>query len=528
MEGFLATQIRLVEILIVVSLVAVVARQLRLPYTVALVLAGLGLTLQTRIHLELTPQLVLAVFLPPLVFEAAFHLQFRGLREDLGPILALAIPGVALSTTLIGLLLFVTGILPLPAALLFGSLISATDPVAVTATFKALGAPRRLSTLVEGESLFNDGTAIVIFQIVLGLVLSGTLSPTQGIVEFLRVSAGGLAVGFIFGHAIVQLVGRIDDHLIETTLTTILAYGSYLIAEEFHLSGVLAVVMAGLINGNIGQTRMSPTTRIVLFSFWEYVAFLANSLVFLLIGMNVVVTELIRYLWPALIAVGVVLLVRCITVYGFGLLVLLGKRELSLSHLHVLVWGGLRGAVSLALALGLPFALAERQQLLAMTFGVVLFTLLAQATTISFVLKRLGFTRRAESAVAYERLQGELLAVRAARRHIDRLHEEGALVPRAWATVREELERKEEQVLAAIDDLLATYPELQTEVVTIARREALRAERAALAGLARDGLLSEEIMHQLQAEVDAALQTPYEVLQRPQVAEPSTSETAAA
>lgn len=521
MESFPTTQISVVEILVVVSVVAVLARWIKLPYTVALVLAGLALTLQTHVHIELTPDLVLALFLPPLVFEAAFHLQFRDLQDDIGPILALAVPGVALGTALVGGLLYITRVLPLPAALLFGALISATDPVAVVATFRALGAPRRLTTLVEAESLFNDGTAIVVFRIVLGLVLAGTLSPTQGLTDFLRVSAGGLAVGFVLGYMTALFIGRIDDYLIETTLTTALAWGSYLVAEELHLSGVLAVVMAGLINGNIGPKRMSPSTRIVLFNFWEYVAFLSNSFVFLLIGMNVVVAELLRYLQPALIAVAAVLVARAVTVYGLGTLVRLFKRDVSLSHLHVMVWGGLRGAVSLALVLSLPYAVDERRQLLAMAFGVVLFTLLAQATTIPFVLRWLGFTRTAERSVAYQRLQGELLAVHAARQHIDHLHDEGALIPRAWASVDEELRRREGQVLAAIDDLFATHPELQVEVVTLARREALRAQRAALAGLAREGLLSQEIANQLQAEVDAALNTPHEVLQRAHQAEPA-------
>ena len=512
MDGFLTTQTRVVEVLVVVSVVAVLARRIKLPYTVALVLAGLGLSLQTQLHLELTPDLVLALFLPPLVFEAAFHLQFRDLREGIGPILALAVPGVALSTAMIGGLLYITRVLPLPAALLFGALISATDPVAVVATFRALGAPRRLTTLVEAESLFNDGTAIVVFRIMLGLVLAGTLSPAQGLTDFLRVAAGGLVVGIVFGYMTALLTGRIDDYLIETTLTTVLAYGSYLVAEELHLSGVLAVVMAGLINGNVGARRMSPSTRIVLFNFWEYVAFLANSFVFLLIGMNVVVAELLRYLQPALIAVVAVLVARAVTVYGLGTFVHLFKRDVSLSHLHVMVWGGLRGAVSLALALSLPYAVDERRQLLAMAFGVVLFTLLAQATTIPFVLRRLGFTRGAERSLAYQRLQGELLAARAARQHIDRLHDEGALIPRARAMVDEELKHREEQVLAAIDDLFTAHPELEVEAVTLARREALRAQRAALAGLAREGLLGPDIVNQLQAEVDAALHTPPEAL----------------
>lgn len=519
MEDLLALELQTVEILLLVSLVAVLARYIRMPYTVALVLAGLALTLQTRLHVEMTPELVLALFLPPLIFEAAFHIQARELQEDIGPILSLAVLGVIIATFLVGGLLSLAGVLPLPTALLFGALISATDPVSVVATFKAVGAPRRLTTLIEGESLLNDGTAIVIFGIVLELVRTGTLTPLQGLMDFLRVSLGGLAVGFLLGYLAAQLIARIDDYLIETTLTTVLAYGAYLLAERFHVSGVLAVVMAGLINGNLGPTGMSPSTRIVLFNFWEYVAFLANSFVFLLIGMNVNVAELRLYLKPALIAVAVVLTARAVTVYGLGTAIRLKRDDLPLPYLHVMVWGGLRGAVSLALVLSLTRDIPARVQLQAMTFAVVLFTLLAQATTITPLLKRLGLARKAGMFLEYEHLQGKLLAIQAARRRLKELHDEGALIPHAWQTVNEELNRHERDVMADIDALLAAHPELQAQVITLARHEALRAQRAALATLAREGLLSDEVLNTLRTEVDALLES----LREPE-ATPSGSE----
>jgi CPA1 family monovalent cation:H+ antiporter len=505
MEPLLITEIQIVEALILVSVVAIIARRYRLPYTVALVLAGFAATIQTQLRLEMTPEVVLAIFLPPLVFEAAFHLNFRDLRSDLWPILGQAVPGVVLSTGIIGGILVMTNLLPWPQALLFGALISATDPVAVVATFRALGAPNRLTTLVEGESLFNDGTAIVVFTIVLGLVLSGSFSISEGVLNFFVVSAGGLIIGFSLGYLIAQIIGTIDDYLIEITLTTVLAYGSYLLAEEFGVSGVLAVVAAGVINGNIGPRGMSPTTRIVLFNFWEYVAFLANSLLFLLIGMNVDVQELQRNLQPVLIGVIAVLIARAITVYGLGAITRLSRRDLPLSYMHVMVWGGLRGAVSLALALSLPFGVSNRRELLAMTFGVVLFTLLVQATTISSLLKKLGFTFRSELSLKYEYLQGGLLAVRAARRRLHQLYGEGVLMPRSWQTVEQELTEREKELVEQIDALVAANPDLQATITQLARQEALRAQRATLTSLAREGLLSEEVLTELQAEVDESL-----------------------
>jgi CPA1 family monovalent cation:H+ antiporter len=506
MEGIIATEIQIVQILLLATLVAVVTRRINIPYTVALVLAGLAVAVYGRLRVEMTPGLVLAVFLPPLIFEAAFHIQYRDLRDDLAPILTMAVPGVLLSTALIGGLLYLAGVLSFPTALLFGALISATDPVAVIATFRLAGAPKRLTTLLEGESLFNDGTAIVVFGIMVALVGGDTLSFADGLARFVRVSAGGVIVGLVLGMVVADVMRRIDDYLIEITVTTALVYGSYLVAERLHVSGVLAVVMAGLVNGNLGSEGMSPSTRIVLFYFWEYIAFVSNSFIFLLIGMNVEASELREYLVPVLIAVAVIVVVRAIVVYGLGLLTRLFNSGITLDYLHTMWWGGLRGAVSLALVLSIPVGIGARQQLLAMTFGVVLFTLLAQATTVSGLLNRLGLTARSGRSAAYERLQGQLLALRAARQHIERLHAAGALIPRAWAVVEEELGEREEQVLLAIDESLAEQPGLRAEIVGLARKEALRAQRAALDSLAREGLLSDEVISDLRAEVDELLE----------------------
>jgi CPA1 family monovalent cation:H+ antiporter len=325
--------------------------------------------------------------------------------------------------------------------------------------------------------------------------------------DFLRLSLGGLAVGLAAGYVVAQVIARIDDYLVEITLTSVAAYGSYLLAEGLHVSGVLAVVMAGLVIGNLGPRGMSPSTRIVLVTFWEYVAFLASSFVFLLIGLNIDVGELALYLPSVLVAIAAVLAARAVTVYGLGGLIRLWRGEPPAAYLHVMTWGGLRGAVSLALVLSLPAALPDQRQLLAMTFGVVLFTLLVQGTSIAALLRRFGFSGKDEGELRYERLQGELLATRAAHRRLRQLHEEGALVPQAWHGVHRELAVREEETLAAIDALLAAHPELGARILGLARREALRAQRSSLAALAREGLISGEVMAELSAELDAALLT---------------------
>ena len=307
MQQFLNTETLIIALLLIASLVAIVVRRLRIPYTVALVVVGLLLTSQSTVKFELTPELILGLFVPPLVFEAAFHLNLTELRRNLPQILVLAVPGVILTMLIVGGMLSFGTSLSLPAALVFGALISATDPVAVVALFRLLGVPKRLAVLVEGESLLNDGTALVLFNLMLAVALTGQFNLINSLADFLRVSVGGIVLGLVLGWVISRLIARIDDYLIEITLTTVLAYGSYLLADQLHFSGVLAVVAAGLITGSLGPQGMSPTTRIVLTNFWEYITFLVNSLVFLLIGLEVDLQALLSSWQSILWAIGAVL-----------------------------------------------------------------------------------------------------------------------------------------------------------------------------------------------------------------------------
>ena len=336
MEQFLRTETLIIVLLLIASLVAMAVRRFRVPYTVALVVVGLLITSQSALKFTLTPELILALFVPPLVFEAAFHLNIRDLRRSLPGILLLAVPGVILTTLIIAVILALGISLPLPLALLFGTLMAATDPVSIVSLFRTLGVPKRLAVLVEGESLFNDGTAIVLYKLVLVFALTSRFDLAGSLTAFLQVSAGGIAIGVALGWIVSQLIARIDDYLIETTLTTVLAFGAYLVAEQFHFSGVLAVVAAGLVNGNLGQQGMSPTTRIVINNFWEYVAFLANSLIFLLIGLEVNLPALLGAWQPVVWAILAVLLARLIVVYGFGGLMRVVQRSKAIpfSWLH--------------------------------------------------------------------------------------------------------------------------------------------------------------------------------------------------
>jgi CPA1 family monovalent cation:H+ antiporter len=510
MDQFLSTETLIIELLLIVSLVAIAVRRLRVPYTVALVLVGLLITFQSQFTFELTPELILALFIPPLVFEAAFHLNLAELRRNLPAILLMAIPGVILSTLIIGGLLFVGVHLSLPIALVFGSLIAATDPVSVVALFRSLGVPKRLAVLVEGESLFNDGTAIVLFNIMLAVAVTGKVSLPDRVLSFIVVSVGGIVIGLVLGWIVALIISRLDQYLIETTLTTILAFGSYLLAERLGVSGVLAVVAAGLVNGNIGPQGMSPTSKIVIFNFWEYAAFLANSLIFLLLGLQVNIARLLAAWQPILWAVLAVFVSRFIIVYGLSWLARHISEPIPLRWQHIINWGGLRGAVSLALALSLPLSLSPNRELLqAMAFGVVLFTLLVQSTTMSPLIRRLKIIRRSEAQVEYELQHARLTALRGAMARLDRLHNDGMLSSHTWDKLKRYISREASTLAEKVRGMLIADPMLEAEELDTGWREILRAQRSSLFDLRRDGVISDEVFETLSSEVDAQLSEGY-------------------
>ena len=285
----------LMWLLIAASVIAVIAIRSRIPYTVALVLGGLALGSLRLPILEsiyqahrpdwLMPEVILIFFLPTLLFEGSLKINLRQLIDNLFPILVLATLGVVIATLIAGFLVYWLVGLPLLMALLFGAIISATDPIAVLSITKEMGVSKRLSLLLEGESLFNDGTAVVLFQILLAGVITGNFSLATGVGRFLQSVLGGAMIGLVLGYLVSKVTSRIDEPQIEITLTTILAYSSYLLAHHFHVSGVIATVVAGLIVGNLGTKGMSPRTRVALWSFWEYGSFVINSILFLLIGM---------------------------------------------------------------------------------------------------------------------------------------------------------------------------------------------------------------------------------------------------
>ena len=379
-------------LLFVSAVVAMLTRRARLPYTVGLVLAGMGLYFShVYIRWHLTKDLIFSVFLPPLVFEAALFIHWREFKKELPVVSLLATVGVVLAASVTALGMRYALNWDWGSAIVFGVLIAATDPVSVISTFKQCKVPERLKMLIESESLLNDGTAAVAFVAVLG-VLAGGHETVLSITGALFVTiAGGVLTGGIISYLFMLLAGRTPDYLVEITFTTLTAYGSFFVAEYLHLSGVLAALTAGLVVGNFRSSgSISAAGRHALGPFWEYVAFVANSLIFLLIGAQEAQQHFSGLWLPVLVAIALVTLGRAVAIYPLCAVFARSRFKVDLRHQHVLFWGGLRGALALALALSLPEALPHHDVIVVITFAVVAFSVFAQGLTITPLLRRLG------------------------------------------------------------------------------------------------------------------------------------------
>ena len=512
----------IVWLLVAVSLVAALTHFVRVPYTIALVVAGLALgVIGGPFRVPLTEDLILDVFIPALLFEAAYNLSWPRLRAEIRPITALAIPGVIAGTFIVGAIVHLAG-LRWPVALLFGALISATDPVSVLATFRRIGANRRLAIIVEGESLFNDGTSLVVFKLVLAIVIAGGVTASTTILAFIASIAGGVTVGLIVGYFGALVLRQIDDYLVEITITLLMAYGTFIACEQLSLtvggsaigaSPVIAVVVLGLITGNYAsRSSMSARTRLSMYDTWELIAYFANSLIFILIGLQVHTASIRRADAPLMLAAVVGILVsRAIVVYGVGLYTNWRNapvHRIPLRFQHVILWGGLRGAIALAAALSIPGdAVPERPTIILLTFGIVVFTLLAQGLTIRPLVAWLGLSGTDNSAhlLTFERLQGQLVATQAARRALNNLSETGEIAPDVSAQLIRAYEERGDRLRKELEGLNVSAEAIRTEQVIVARRKALQAEKDALLTLRNRGTITGSVYRALNADINQRL-----------------------
>lgn len=406
------TVLLLMAMLTIGVLISGLFSKLPVPYTVLLVVVGMVIGNLAEVweplapvqQFHLSPELVFFVFLPALLFESGLSLNARQLGKDLLPVLMLAVPALLVSTTLVGLGVWMLLPISLPAALLFGALISATDPVAVVSLFKELGTPMRLMVLVEGESLLNDATAIVLFSILLGLATTGTfaLGDVGGAaLSFLRVFVGGIVVGALSGVVVSWMTIRLHLEISAVLIcSVVLAYVSFIVAEHvLHVSGVMAVVAAAIVYGMLAMPRLSTEVGHGLHETWEFLAETTNTLLFLMIGMTVDLSNLLNIFLTAVVVSVLVILSRASTVYTVVpvTVALFKLPRISFGERHIMWWGGLKGGLAIAIALSIPADFPGREMLLDLTLGVVLFSLLVNAPTIRPLIKWLGLDRLSET-----------------------------------------------------------------------------------------------------------------------------------
>jgi CPA1 family monovalent cation:H+ antiporter len=508
------TEMILILLFSVAAAVAIAVRQVHMPYTVALVLAGLTLgILNVFTPPPLTKDLLFSVFLPGLLFEAAFHIEFREFWRNRLAIASLAVPGVAAAVALTSVILTpVVNTLHLEQhftwqyALVFGALIAATDPIAVVAAFRSLGVPQRLSVLLDGESLLNDGTAIVFFMLSLSLVNGAGVTTGQLATDFLKIVGFGGLIGAAIGLAASQMIKQIDDAMIEITLTTIAAYGSFVTAEHFHYSGVIAVVVAGVICGNYGaRTGMTPSTRVAVETFWEYVAFALNSIVFLLIGLEVHLDALFGSWQVILVAYLVVTASRGLVIFAVSGLLRKTREKIPWPWSVALTWGGLRGGLPMVLVLSLAKDFPHRDLLVTMTFGVVMISILLNGMTVPPLLRRLGIVKGRVHREAYEFARGKLQAASAALEELNRMSYIHFSRDDMRAQLKDEYEKRIEEEQGRIGALELDRAAIAAQESQWARRHLLLTEKSHVIDSFRQGVLGQEIYEKLLADIDARL-----------------------
>ena len=494
--------VRISIILLLVSTgVALFSRKIGIPYVTGLVLAGLPFSEFMSQSVGLDPVLVLNLFLPILIFEAGINTDVSRLRSTFKPIALLAGPGAICSGGIIAVLLkFGLGLDWIPA-IFMGVMLANTDTVSMIAVFKEIPVPSRLSTIVEGETLFNDAAALVCFNLISQFYTTGSLTVLEGFQQLLFSSVGGSLVGLVLGYLTIPIFARLDDPLNSLLLTVAVALGTFQVGQWLGVSGAVAVVVAGLIFGNLGLSRQtSASSRITLLSFWEYAGFTVNTFIFLLIGVEINLVTFWQTLPAVLLAVLVYQVARGLTVYPLLAVASRFDRVIPLRWQHLLFFGNIKGSLSMALALSLPTTLPGRDILITLVFGSVLVSLVGQGLSLPWVVKRLNLSTVSLTQQRVEEWQAELITAKAAQDELDSLLKSGILPKSVYEEMRSTYQVKiagaEKSLREFYNRRPADFEHSQGDYISkldAIRRRLLLAEKGVLNEAMRKRILSETI-----------------------------------
>jgi CPA1 family monovalent cation:H+ antiporter len=484
--------------------ITAIAKKLNQPYPIALVVIGTFIGLVNIPALEHLKDFIaeddvfrfaiISIFLPTLLGEATLKLPFAHLLENKKPILALAIGGTFISFLVTGFLSHQFLNLPLQVAFVFAALVAATDPVSVLSIFKSMSVDHRLETIMEGESLINDGVAVVLFSIssvyLLQYIELGWVGAAYGGLMFIKVVTGGLLIGSVLAYIFSILTRFYDDYPLEIIFSMLLFYGSFFIAEFFHVSGVIAVVIAGLIYGNYGaKIGMTPTTRLNIKTFWDVAALIANSLVFLMVGIEITRIDLSNKWGLILLSILIVLVARSIAVYSSLAFI----RHIPYSWKHIFNWGGLKGSLSIALALSLPRDFPAREEVLVLSFSIVLFSLIVQGITIKPLVNMMGLKNDKNTHKDYEITISEIHRYMTGRQELQQMRQEVMINKNVYDQLDAQYQQKLDEAYVKLERLYEAYPDLHQEQMKNAAKQALHAEYDAINDLVKKNIISERI-----------------------------------
>ena len=500
-------------LLIITSAVAMLTKKINLPYTIVLVSVGVILGYLKLINTpHLSKDMLYYIFLPPLIFQTAIHLSFNDLRRDFPVILTLVIPGVILSTVVTGYVFLGIGEdifkqnVDLNVGLLFGAAVAATDPIAVISIFEKLGVPRRLRFLVDSESLLNDGTSIVIFTIVLELINHKLSSMNFALADFFFVVGVGLLVGYFIGLITDEIIKRTDDPMVVITLTTVAAYFSFIFADKLGVSGVMSTVAAGLV---IGQRSLLnpiyPTIKLTTETFWDYGAFLANSLIFLIIGFSINLSLLYKF-WPlVLIAYIAMMFARFIVVFFTWGSFFKTSYKFPFSWSVVMGWGGIRGALTMVLALSLPDSFKYKEVIVTMVFGVVLLSIFIQGITVPFIIKFFKLNASNEEIFQFEELKTKTSILQHIITELNEMKNKMLITQKVYDELLKEYRQNLENLNEKMQNFTFSTEDIKNEEILKFKRELFMKEKQYLIDLYHNGAVSRKVYKKLSDEMDAKL-----------------------